>query len=67
MSAKSFEQDIVIVINALKSAGYEPYDQLYGYVTTGEVAYITRQDNARALVETMDKEQLRDFLKNMRR
>ena len=66
MSAKSFEEKITIVIHALKKAGYVPYDQLYGYVSTGESAYITRQDNARALVESMDKDELRDFLKQMR-
>ena len=50
MSAKSFDENINTVINALIKAGYDPYDQLYGYVSTGESAYITRQDNARALV-----------------
>lgn len=67
MSAYSFEENILIVVNALKNAGYDPYDQLYGYVSTGEVAYITRQDNARALVVEMDKNELREFLKRMRR
>lgn len=67
MSANSFEENILIVINALKKAGYDPYDQLYGYVSTGEAAYITRQNNARALVEDMDKNELREFLKRMRR
>ncbi len=66
MSAKSFNENINIVINALKRAGYDPYDQLYGYVSTGESAYITRQDNARALVLSMDKNELREFLKYMR-
>ena len=66
MSAKSFDKNINIVINALRKAGYDPYDQLYGYVCTGESAYITRQDNARALVLEMDKNELREFLKHMR-
>lgn len=67
MGANSFEENISIVVNALKNAGYDPYDQLYGYVSTGEAAYITRQDNARALVVEMDKNELREFLKRMRR
>ena len=66
MSAKSFDENINTVINALRKAGYDPYDQLYGYVSTGESAYITRQDNARALVLEMDKNELREFLKHMR-
>ena len=67
MSAKSFDKNINIVINALRKAGYDPYDQLYGYVSTGEVAYITRQDNARTLVTEMDKNELRNFLRNMKK
>lgn len=66
MSVKSFDENINTVINALRKAGYDPYDQLYGYVSTGEAAYITRQDNARALVLEMDKNELREFLKHMR-
>ena len=31
----------------LKKAGYVPYDQIYGYVHTGEDFYITRQGGAR--------------------
>ena len=66
MSAKSFDENINTVINALRKAGYNPYDQLYGYVSTGEAAYITRRDNARALVLEMDKNELREFLRLMR-
>lgn len=67
MSANSFDKNIAIVIDALEQAGYNPYDQLYGYVSTGETAYITRQGNARALVSEMDKDELRRFLKKMRK
>lgn len=67
MSANSFNENIITVINALKKADYDPYDQLYGYVSTGEAAYITRQDNARALVKEMDKNELRNFLRNMKK
>lgn len=66
MSAKSFNSKIEIVINALKKAGYDPYDQLYGYVSTGEAAYITRQDNARDIVTGMDKDDLREYLKQIK-
>ncbi len=48
MSTKLFDEAINIVIDALRKAGYDPYDQLYGYVSTGELSYITRQGNARA-------------------
>ncbi len=52
----------MIVINALKKAGYNPYDQLYGYITTGEITYITRQGNARKIIEGLDKNELREYV-----
>lgn len=62
MSTNSFNENIMIVINALKKAGYNSYDQLYGYVTTGEITYITRQGNARKIIEGLDKNELREYV-----
>ena len=39
MSTKLFDEAIQIVIDALKKAGYDPYEQLYGYVSTGTLSY----------------------------
>lgn len=62
MSTKLFDEAISIVIDALRKAGYDPYDQLYGYVSTGIISYITRQGNAREIVAKLDMDDLRDFL-----
>lgn len=48
---------------ALKEAGYEPYDQLTGYVRTGNDQYITRRRNARKIVTEMDPEMIKKYLK----
>lgn len=48
---------------ALKEAGYEPYDQLTGYVRTGNDQYITRKRNARTIVTQMDPEMIKQYLK----
>ena len=48
---------------AIQEAGYEPYDQLTGYVRTGNDQYITRRHNARKIVTEMDPEQIRQYLK----
>ena len=53
-----FKQKIEYIISVLRDAGYEPYDQLYAYVHTGNDTYITRKGNARALVTELDKEQV---------
>lgn len=48
---------------ALQEAGFEPYDQLTGYIRTGNDQYITRHRNARRIVLDMDPEQIRLYLR----
>ena len=48
---------------AIQEAGYEPYDQLTGYVRTGNDQYITRRHNARKIVTEMDPEMIKQYLK----
>ena len=50
-------------VAALQSAGYEPYDQLYGYVMHGNDQYITRHGGAREIVTKMDVKDIKTFLK----
>ena len=48
---------------AIQEAGYEPYDQLTGFVRTGNDQYITRRRNARNIVTEMDPEMIKVYLK----
>ena len=48
---------------AIQEAGYEPYDQLTGFVRTGNDHYITRRRNARKIVTEMDPEMIKQYLK----
>lgn len=59
-----FLQDMGKVISALKAAGYEPYDQLYGYAMHGNDQYITRHGGAREIVTKMDIKDIKLFLKH---
>lgn len=58
-----FDAAIDKIVSAMKTAGYDPYMQLKGYVETGEITYITRQGGARDLVAQLDVKQIKDFLK----
>lgn len=51
---------------SIRSAGYEPYDQLYGYLKTGDETYITRTGDARRLVKELDREQLQKYIDSKR-
>lgn len=41
------------IILSLTLAGYEPYEQLIGYLQTGSDLYITRKGNARAKIKLL--------------
>ncbi len=62
--APAFLAEMAQVVEALKATGYEPFDQLTGYVRTGNELYITRHGNARELVKTMDKQNIKTYLKH---
>ena len=62
---QDISEKIERIIDAVKSAGYDPYSQLYGYLETGDTAYITRSDGARELITQIPKEELRQYVEAM--
>ena len=59
---KNFKKEIELIISALQEAGYNPYEQLYGYLKTGDDTYITRNCNAREMISKLDREQIREYI-----
>lgn len=62
----SFLEDMAKVVSALHSAGFDAYDQLTGFVRTGNPQYITRIEGARDIVRRMDVQHIRTFLAGYR-
>ena len=52
------------IIIALHSKGYDPHEQLYGYVKTGNDLYITRKNNAREKIKLIDILKLKEYLEH---
>ena len=50
------------VIDSITSAGYNPYEQIYGYYTTGNDIFITRTGNARTLIKEIDRKDLAEYI-----
>ena len=50
------------VIDSIASAGYNPYEQIYGYYTTGNDIFITRTGNARTLIKESDRKDLAEYI-----
>ena len=49
------------VIDSIASAGYNPYEQIYGYYATGSDIFITRTGNARTLIKEIDRKDLAEY------
>ena len=54
------------IVTAIQDAGYVPYDQLTAFLRTGDDRYITRRDNARALIREVDQAELQNYLNHIR-
>ena len=67
MNKENFEKTINEIIDALKEKGYEPYEQLEGYVSLDDNSYITRHNGAREKIQNLDKEQIKKYLKEQGR
>ena len=57
-----FKETMDYIISVLNEAGYNPYEQLYGYLTTGNESYITRKGDARTIVAELDREQIWNYI-----
>lgn len=50
------------VYAALKEKGYNPINQLVGYLLSGDPAYITNHGNARSLIRRLERDELLEEL-----
>ena len=46
------------VYNSLKVKGYDPINQLVGYILSEDPTYITTYNNARSLIRHIDRDEL---------
>ena len=52
------EQILYSVYNALKEKGYDPINQLVGYIISGDPTYITSYNYARSLIRRIERDEL---------
>ena len=46
------------VYNALQEKGYNPINQIVGYILSGDPTYITSHNNARNLIRQIERDEL---------
>ena len=53
------------VYSALRSKGYNPINQIVGYILSEDPTYITNHNNARSLIRKIDRDELlRELVKS---
>lgn len=50
------------VYNALEEKGYNPVNQMVGYMLSGDPTFITTHNNARTLIQKIDRDDLLEVL-----
>ncbi len=55
---KTTEEILQTVYDALDQKGYNPIDQLVGYILSGDPSYITGHNNARNLIRRVERDDL---------
>lgn len=53
---------LMIVYDALKKKGYNSIDQMVGYILSEDPSYITTQDNARSLIQKVDRNEILEVM-----
>ena len=49
---------LMAVYDALKEKGYNPINQIVGYIMSGDPTYITSHNGARSLISKMERDEL---------
>ena len=55
---KEMKEILMVVYDALKKKGYNPINQIVGYILSEDPTYITNYHNARTLIRKLDRDEL---------
>lgn len=58
INRKSVRETLEIVYNALEEKGYNPINQIVGYLLSGDPAYIPRHNDARNLIRRYERDEI---------
>ena len=60
----SVKEILDTVYNAMTEKGYNPVNQIVGYIMSGDPTYITSHKNARSLIRKLERDELLEELVN---
>lgn len=56
------KQILTTIYDALRQKGYNPINQIVGYILSEDPTYITTHNNARSLIRKIDRDELLQIL-----
>ena len=56
------DEDLRLVVDSLQEAGYDPVEQLIGYLQTGQLFYITRTNGARDRIQAISMDTIEAYV-----
>lgn len=59
---KQAKEILTMVYDALQQKGYNPINQIVGYILSEDPTYITTYNNARSLIRKIDRDELLQLL-----
>ncbi len=62
LNQHSVRQTLEIVYSALEEKGYDPKNQIVGYLLSGDPAYIPRHKDARNLIRRYERDEILEKL-----
>ncbi len=68
--SENYAREIILTVyTALKEKGYNPINQIVGYILSGDPTYITSHNNARSIIRKLERDELleevmREYLKD---
>ncbi|MBP2025316.1 IreB family regulatory phosphoprotein [Peptoniphilus stercorisuis] len=58
LDKEKFKSVLEVVYKALEDKGYNPIDQIIGYILSGDPTYITSHNNARSIIQDIERDEL---------
>ena len=55
---KEIKKTLTIIYDALRQKGYNPINQIVGYVLSGDPAYVPRYNNARNQIRKYERDEI---------
>lgn len=58
LNKKSVRETLALVYSALEEKGYDPINQIVGFLLSGDPAYIPRHNDARNLIRRHERDEI---------